>query len=124
MSSDVNALLSGTDLEGNPPKKPGFCLLATQNPIDFQGRQALSKALSNRLLTLNLEHYAPDELQHILEDKFKLPKAEASELISEYNTSRNYAKQQGLFPPPNPRKLFKEAAQKDEARDEQKPPAP
>jgi hypothetical protein len=120
----LNALLSGTDLEGNPPKKPGFCLLATQNPIDFQGRQALSKALANRLITLNLEHYTPDELLHILEDKFKLPEAKSSDLISEYSTSRHYAKQQGLFPEPNPRKLFKEAAQKAAARDEQKPSAP
>ncbi len=117
----LNALLSGTNLEGKPPTKPGFCLLATQNPIDFQGRQALSKALSNRLLTLNLEHYAPDELEDILEHKFKLSKTEANQLISEYNGSLNYAKQQNLFPPPNPRKLFKEAEKKSKNID---PPPP
>ena len=107
----LNALLSGTDLDGNPPKKPGFCLLATQNPMTYQGRQSLSKALSNRLLTLNLEHYESGELEDILQKKFMLSKTKTTQLISEYNTSRQYAEQQGLFPPPNPRILFKEAEQ-------------
>ncbi len=116
----LNALLSGTDLNGNPPTKPGFCLLATQNPITYQGRQALSKALSNRLLKLNLAEYEPGELQQILEVKFQLPKEEATQLISAYNASHNYAKQQGLLPAPNPRTLFKaaeaEATQKNKSK--------
>ena len=105
----LNALLSGTDLEGNPPRKPGFCLLATQNPSTYQGRQILSKALSNRLITLVLNHYEDSELHQILEEKFKLSEKEAIQLTARFIASRHYAEQQKLFPPPNLRTLFNQA---------------
>ncbi len=105
----LNALLSGTDLNGKKADTPGFCLLGTQNPITFKGRETLSKAFANRLISLTLKQYEPKELEKILEEKFNLSKDTAVQLITEYHTARDYAQTQGLFPPPNLRKLFKEA---------------
>jgi hypothetical protein len=105
----LNALLSGYDLEGKPPKKPGFCLIGTQNPTAFQGRQPLSKALDNRLMHLQLKHYKMNEFKDILTKKFNLSPEDAEQLTTEYMSARKHAKQQGLFPPPNPRNILKNA---------------
>lgn len=103
----MNALLSGYDLDGNSPKVPGFCLLGAQNPHHkFRDRLPLSDALDNRLILMELVHYSEKELQKILIERFHLTLSEASILISEYMSARNYAEQLGLFPPPNPRNLI------------------
>jgi MoxR-like ATPase len=105
----LNALLSGYDLDGNPPKKPGFCLIGTQNPTTFHGRQPLSMALDNRLMFLALNHYSLNELIEILIEKFQFPQEDAKALTQEYMSARDYALAQGLFPPPNPRNLMKKS---------------
>ena len=106
----LNALLSGYDLEGNPAKVPGFCLFGTQNPHHkFRDRKPLSKALDNRLMSMELEHYSLDELQRILIDKFKMSPKDALEMSQEYLDARDYAQAQTLFPPPNPRNLMSKA---------------
>ncbi|MCL9685148.1 hypothetical protein [Legionella maioricensis] len=103
----LNALLSGYDLDGNPPKVPGFCLFGTQNPhYKFWDRKALAPALDNRLMSVELEHYTLEELQKILVDKFDMPPQEALKMSQEYLAARNYAQAQSLFPPPNPRNLM------------------
>ncbi len=103
----MNALLSGYDLEGNPPKVPGFCLLGAQNPHHkFRDRTPLSDALDNRLILMELVHYSINELQHILVERFHLAPSEALTLSLEYTSARDYAEQLGLFPPPNPRNLI------------------
>ncbi len=104
----LNALLSGYDLEGNPPAVPGFCLFGTQNPhYKFLDRKPLSQALDNRLLSLELKHYSLEELQKILTDKFHMPSQEALKMSQEYLAARDYAQAQSLFPPPNPRNLMR-----------------
>jgi MoxR-like ATPase len=107
----LNALLSGTDLAGNPARNPGFYLLATQNPITYAHRQALSPALANRLVKLNLNHYAPAELQSILQRKFKINPELATHITSQFNQAREYAETQKFFPKPNTRSVFNEAKQ-------------
>ncbi|PWY57611.1 hypothetical protein DGG96_00490 [Legionella qingyii] len=102
----LNALLSGYDLEGNPPKKPGFCLIGTQNPTKFHGRLPLSKALDNRLMLTELSHYNFDEFIKILTEKFKLLVDKAQNITMEYFAARTYAQSQRLFPPPNPRNVM------------------
>ncbi|MCW8470020.1 hypothetical protein OQJ19_05025 [Fluoribacter gormanii] len=102
----LNALLSGYDLEGNPPNKPGFCLIGTQNPTTFHGRQPLSKALDNRLMLTELSHYNFDEFIKILTEKFKLLVDTAQNITMEYFAARTYAQSQSLFPPPNPRNVM------------------
>ncbi|VEB32777.1 hypothetical protein [Legionella cherrii] len=105
----LNALLSGYDLEGNPPKKPGFCLIGTQNPTTFHGRQPLSKALDNRLMLAELSHYNFSEFIQILTEKFQLLVEKAKTITEEYFSARTYAQSQSLFPPPNPRNVMKVA---------------
>lgn len=66
MEKLFNAVLSGQDLEGNPPKRPGFLFIGTQNPVSFSGRQSLSKALSNRCLKVKGHDYKKESLLSIL----------------------------------------------------------
>ncbi|MCW8386980.1 hypothetical protein OQJ15_11745 [Fluoribacter dumoffii] len=113
----LNALLSGYDLEGNPPDKPGFCLIGTQNPTTFHGRQPLSKALDNRLMFVELSHYNVNEFIKILTEKFQLFAAKAKTLTEEYFSARAYAHSQSLFPPPNPRNVMK-VAEEEQRRQE------
>ncbi|QMT59072.1 hypothetical protein [Legionella sp. PC997] len=113
----LNALLSGYDLEGNPPKKPGFCLIGTQNPTTFHGRLPLSKALDNRLILTELIHYNFDEFIKILTEKFKLLIDEAQNIATEYFEARTYAQSQSLFPPPNPRNVMN-VAEEEQKRQE------
>ena len=112
----LNALLSGVDLEGNPAKVPGFSAFCTQNPITYAGRQPLSKALANRLITLILNHYSPAELQYILEQKFKLHLQTAEQLTTQFTEARDYANTQKFFPQPNTRTIFKVAEKQDTAK--------
>ncbi|KTD52849.1 AAA family ATPase [Legionella quateirensis] len=105
----LNALLSGYDLEGNPPQNPGFCIIGTQNPTTFHGRQMLSKALDNRLMHIELRHYKFNEINEILTKKFNLTPDDAVKLTEEYLSARNFAREQGLFPPPNPRNIINKA---------------
>ncbi|CEG55765.1 hypothetical protein [Legionella fallonii] len=103
----MNALLSGYDLDGNPPKVSGFCLLGAQNPHHkFMDRTPLSDALDNRLILQELVHYSVQELQQILVERFHLEPSEALVLSEEYTSARDYAEQLGLFPAPNPRNLI------------------
>ncbi|WP_454782644.1 hypothetical protein [Legionella sp. WA2022007384] len=113
----LNALLSGYDLEGNPPKKPGFCLIGTQNPTTFHGRLPLSKALDNRLMLTELSHYNFAEFIKILTEKFKLLIDTAQNITMEYFAARTYAQSQSLFPPPNPRNVMN-VAEEEQHRQE------
>ena len=45
--------------------KPGFMILASQNPSYFEGRHALSPALLNRLHVLHMPNYKKEELLEI-----------------------------------------------------------
>ncbi|WP_133133949.1 hypothetical protein [Legionella parisiensis] len=113
----LNALLSGYDLEGNPPQKSGFCIIGTQNPTTLHGRQPLSKALENRLMLVELSHYHFDEFIKILTEKFQLLIGNAKTVTEEYFAARTYAQSQSLFPPPNPRNVMR-IAEEEQNRQE------
>lgn len=58
----LNALMMGEDLNGQKATNPEFRVIATQNPITFGGRYALSPALQNRFLKVNLKDYSFTDL--------------------------------------------------------------
>jgi hypothetical protein len=61
----LNQYLTGTDGQGKSARKPGFFIFATQNPLTYEGREALSGALKNRLHGINVPSYSGDELAEI-----------------------------------------------------------
>ncbi len=101
----INQLLSGTDLEGHPPKKKGFLLIATQNPISFEGRHALSTAMENRFIKINLENYPDAELKMMLIEMCQ-DKHFAEYIFTHYIAARHYAIENKKSPTPTPRNLF------------------
>ncbi len=105
----LNALLSGYDLDGNPAKQAGFCIIGTQNPTTFHNRQPLSNALDNRFLHILLDHYSSSEFHQILKEKFKLANDDAIKMTEDYFQAKTYAKNLGFFPPPNPRNVMNQA---------------
>ena len=62
----LNELLMGRTPDGKLPKKAGFTLIGTQNPMSMGGRQAQSTALSRRLQTLILPDLTTAEKVMIL----------------------------------------------------------
>lgn len=61
----LNQLLTGTDMSGKKPEKPGFMIFSSQNPGYFKGRKSLSQALRNRLHVLYMEPYSSQALADI-----------------------------------------------------------
>jgi tRNA A37 threonylcarbamoyladenosine biosynthesis protein TsaE len=55
----LNQFLMGKDEAGNPPKKPGFFLIITQNPASFAGRNKLDPALRRRLARIDASNWPP-----------------------------------------------------------------
>jgi hypothetical protein len=104
----LNSLMSeGTDPQGQKPKKEGFFVIATQNPISFTGRQALSDPLDKRVHKIELPTYPDHELIEILLKK-GLEKTKATEILNEYNDQRKKASySQEILP--TPRDLFNRA---------------
>lgn len=62
----LKAFLSGFDLSGKPATKPGFRLLATQNPVSFLGRDHTEK---EDFFFIKTPEYSKPGLQQIGEDK-------------------------------------------------------
>lgn len=63
----LNHLLSGTDLNKNPAKMPGFFIIGTLNPAShFSGRIPLSEALENRMIKYTIESYTKKQITSIL----------------------------------------------------------
>lgn len=103
----LNDLLSGIDPDTKmPARKPGFFVLATQNPISSEKTNKLSIALENRFVTLALKEYSIAELQHILSTTFSLSPAEIDAHLQELQHAVDYARQEGLEPLPNTGTLF------------------
>lgn len=80
----LNALLEGHDLEGNPPKNPGFLLLGTQNPITFCGRKETTLPLKHRLQHVILADYTAADMLKILREKYNLPQKIAVSMAREF----------------------------------------
>lgn len=79
-----NDLLTGIDANGNKAKHPGFFLIATQNPPDFNGRSIQSAAFLNRLRLVDLAEYPEAELKIILQSRFMLHPKLANLLIKQH----------------------------------------
>lgn len=104
----LNDLLSGIDPDKKPPRKPGFCVFATQNPASFQQKESMSPAQENRFMTLELSKYTVEELQQILIQKYQYSEQLTVQRLKEHKHARRYAKQEGLFGP-DTRTLFNQA---------------
>jgi hypothetical protein len=101
----LNHVLSGVDLDGNEAKKKGFFMFATQNPVTFTGRQALSIALENRFRKIYLPEYPEHELKFIAQQMCP-NSTEANKLVDEFITAKCYAEQNNKKPAPTARDLF------------------
>lgn len=86
----LNRLMSGVDMEGNAAEKQGFFVVATQNPITYKGRQALSPAMENRFVKISLPEYTTDELMQIAAKK-GLSVYLATQLVEDYLVSHKIA---------------------------------
>lgn len=104
----LNTYLSGTDLNGNPPRRPGFMILAMQNPVWVANRQPLSDALANRFSVIKLSSYTQEERQLIATTKYQLPAELSYELSDSFQRMQNKARKEGL-PMPGDRRFFKAA---------------
>jgi len=59
----LNNFLMGLDENNKPAKKPGFMLIATQNPPSFLGRSEEDPALRRRLIKLKLDWAVRKEIE-------------------------------------------------------------
>lgn len=100
----LNKLLSGYDENGQPANKPGFTIIATQNPLSYADRQVLSTAQENRFTKIIINDYPEHELREIA--YHYCPRPEADQIVEEFITARKYAEIHGLFPAPSPGDLF------------------
>lgn len=109
MEQLLNALLMGKHPETKQgPGKPGFMLLATQNPISMAGRQATSRALLRRLLFQEFPALSESEMNSILMTKFKaVPPGKIAEHVKAHTLAVHYAKAHHLEPAPVFRDLYK-----------------
>lgn len=99
------SLLMGK-LKGQRPKKPGFLLIGTQNPVIKEGRLKPSIALARRLITLIIPPYSYQEMRHILLVK-GIPQMDAEEMIQAYTESVNEARLKHRVPIPTFRDVLK-----------------
>jgi MoxR-like ATPase len=100
----LNSLMSeGTDPQGQKAKKEGFFVVATQNPISFAGRKALSDPMDKRVHKIELPTYPDHELIEILHKK-GLGETKAIDLVDDYNIQRKKASYSHELP--TPRDLF------------------
>ena len=96
----------GKDAEGQPPKKPGFMVIGTQNPITMAGRRAPSTALARRMCTIALPPYPKDEMLQILLQK-GVQESKAKVLVDVYQERLDYASKHHKEPMPTFRDLLK-----------------
>lgn len=102
----LNTLTMGKTPEGVRPKRPGFTIIGTQNPITMAGRRAASTALSRRLTTLPVPNYTRNELEEILVNR-GVNLSQAKQMAESFEKQYNYAIQNRLNPPPTLRDLLK-----------------
>ena len=103
----LNDLLMGKNPKGQAGDtvKPGFMIIATQNPVTMAGRRAPSTAILRRCITHQLPEYKPEEIQHTLVSK-GISLEEAQAMTESYEKNRVYAVKHQLSPPPNFRHLI------------------
>lgn len=95
----VNALLSGQTPEGGKPKRPGFLLLGTQNPVSMDNRIAQTHAQSKRVLKLTLSDYPKQEMRQVISDNKGLSGIQKIALVEAFQRQQDFAKREKLTPP-------------------------
>ncbi|KTD52732.1 hypothetical protein [Legionella quateirensis] len=106
MEKLLNSLLMGKTLQGGTPKKPGFLVIGTQNPISLCGRRAPSNALSRRMITEQLPLYPQNEMRSILMQK-GVDKYIAQDMIKAFLKNKQKAENKRLSPGPTFRDLLR-----------------
>ena len=86
------------------PNKPGFFVIATQNPVTMSGRYKPSKASIHRITTFNLPAYPSEELKNILSEQ-QIANYYVEAMVSAYQINLEKAKRQKLSPVPTFRNL-------------------
>ena len=76
----LNAYLVGEDIQGKRAAKPGFTILSTANGAEMKGRRLLPAPLKSRMLALEFNEYAREDLINILNTKFIPPEDKHSQL--------------------------------------------
>lgn len=95
----LNDLLMGKTPEGERPHKPGFMIIATQNPCTMDGRRAASTALARRVLTIIVPEYTAEEMHSILVQKGIEPR-QATAMVAAYEFNLQRARNEFLKPAP------------------------
>jgi len=108
MEDLMNNLLMGKTPEKEPPQKPGFMIIGTQNPSTMAGRKTIGNALSRRLMTLKLRDYNDDEIRTIL-NTAGVPSEKTEHLVNVFRQAVVYAEKNHVSPPPTFRDLWKVA---------------
>ena len=116
MESFLNQLLMGKTPDnypigsqgGLPPRKPGFLIIGTQNPVSMQGRRLPSLALAKRLMNLSIPAYTPHEMVAILKSK-GVDEENSTLLVNAYEKILRKAHRQHLSPQPTFRDLLRVA---------------
>jgi len=103
----VNDLLMGIH-KGERPKRAGFKMIETGNPIYFSGRKKQSTALEHRQMKVVFPSYPRDEMIAILVHK-GLSSITATTLVDDYEAVVKHAEQQYLEPKPTFRDLLRVA---------------
>ena len=79
---DDNQELYVPELNETVRPAPGFMLFATQNPPGpYSGRKALSRALRNRFIELQIDDLPPEEVTSMLEARCEIPKSYATKMV-------------------------------------------
>jgi len=97
LESLLNDLLMGKRPDGQRPKKPGFMVIGTQQPISKAGRRKMSPALTRRLLKIHLPPYTQEDTQAIFE-KYNRDPEQAKALAEEYQLELKSAKSSATSP--------------------------
>ena len=106
MEQFLNDLLMGIHPETKErPKKPGFFIIGTQNPITMGGRRAPSTALSRRMITVEVTPYSTAEMHQILVWK-GLSEEDTTLLVRAFNKQEQFARHNKLKPAPTFRDLL------------------
>lgn len=106
MEQFINALLLGKTPSGEPPRKPGFFIIGTQNPAFMAGRRQISLALARRLMTIDVQAYDHNDMRAIL-NHLGIPDKMANILVTAYEKTVRKAEIRQLGPRPVFRDLLK-----------------
>ena len=95
----LNQYLTGRDLDGKKPKRPGFFLIGTANSSDYSYRLPRSCALDSRMIIEKVKTYPDNELVDILVKK-GIEQQKAEERVKRYRLDQQATSLEVLKPTP------------------------